>query len=36
MELAIVVIAIVALDVAAILGGADSRPRIDDGPRRAI
>ena len=36
MELAIVVIAIVVLDLAAILGGADSRPGIDDRPSRAI
>jgi hypothetical protein len=36
MELAIVLILLVALDVAAILGGADSRPRIDDDPRAAI
>jgi hypothetical protein len=36
MELVIAIIIISALEVSAILGGADSRPRIDDEPRRAI
>jgi len=36
MELAIILILIVALDVSAFLGGADSRPRTDDEPHKAI
>ena len=36
MELAIAILVIVALDLSAILGGADSRPGINDDPRRAI
>lgn len=36
MELVMVVAAMVMLAAAAFVGGADSRPRIDDEPRRAI
>lgn len=36
MELAVVILFIVALELAAILGGADSRLGIYDEPRRAI
>jgi hypothetical protein len=36
MELAIVILIIVALDLSAVFGGADTRPGIDDEPRRAI
>ncbi len=36
MELALAILVIVALDLAAVRWGADSRPSIDDEPRRAI
>lgn len=36
MELAIVIILFALLGIAAVIGGADSRPGIDDEPRRAI
>jgi hypothetical protein len=36
MELVLVMAGMVALAAAALLAGADSRPRIDDEPRRAI
>lgn len=36
MELVVVIALLVALAVAALAAGADSRPRIDDEPRRSI
>jgi len=36
MELVLVMAILVALAAAALVAGADSRPRIDDEPRRAI
>jgi hypothetical protein len=36
MELAIVFLLLTTLAVSAVIGGADSRPGIDDEPRRAI
>lgn len=36
MELMLVMVGMAALAVAALVAGADSRPRIDDEPRRAI
>lgn len=36
MELVLVMAGIVTLAVTALVAGADSRPRIDDEPRRAI
>jgi hypothetical protein len=36
MELVLVVAGLVVLAVAALVAGADSRPHIDDEPRRAI
>jgi hypothetical protein len=36
MELVLVMAGLVALAAAAMVAGADSRPRIDDEPRRAI
>jgi hypothetical protein len=36
MELVVAIMIIVAIDLAAILGGADSRLGIDDEPHRAI
>ncbi len=36
MEFAIAILIIVALDLSALIGGADSRPGINDEPRRAI
>jgi hypothetical protein len=36
MELALAILIIVALEVSAVLGGADTRPGINDEPRRAI
>ena len=36
MELVLVMAAVAALAAAAFVAGADSRPRIDDEPRRAI
>jgi hypothetical protein len=36
MALLIVIAALILLAVAAVIAGADSRPRLDDEPRRAI
>jgi hypothetical protein len=36
MELIVVVIGLATLAVTAVLGGSDSRPRLDDEPHRAI
>ena len=36
MELLIVVLALSVLAIASVLAGADSRPRLDDEPHRAI
>ena len=36
MELLLVAAGVVALALAALVAGADSRPRLDDEPRRAI
>jgi hypothetical protein len=35
-ELLIVVLALLLLALASLVGGADSRPRLDDEPRRSI
>lgn len=36
MELLIVVLVVMVFEIAAFLGGADTRPRVNDVPRRAI
>lgn len=36
MELLIIAVTLAVLALAAVLGGADSRPRFDDEPHRAI
>lgn len=36
MELVVVMVGMAVLAAAALMAGADSRPRIDDEPRRAI
>lgn len=36
MEIMLVLAGLILVELAAVIGGADSRPRIDDEPRRAI